>query len=227
MSSPPAHPRWDEPTRKLAQRLAPADTAVASPGEGALVERLRAGDRLAGEVLVRSHGGRLLATARRLLRREDEARDVVRETFSAAFRSLPRFDGECGLALWLHHLLMDRVLARLRRESSRRDSGIEDLLPRFDSSGRHATPIADWCVSSASCEVTYDIADRVRTAVSRLPLKHRALLLLRDIEGLGVEDVAGALSLCPSEVKSEIHRARQALRTTLAAVLSPTSQADH
>src|SRR5262245_47453482 len=74
---------------------------------GKLLERLRAGEEGAFEELVQREGGRLLALARHLVRGEEEARDVVQETFLSAFCSLPRFRGQSSLSTWLHRIAIN------------------------------------------------------------------------------------------------------------------------
>src|SRR5262245_1483632 len=96
-----------------------------------LVARLRAGDELAFETLVRRHGGRMLATARRLLRDDEAARDALQEAFLSACAAMDRFDGRARLSTWLHRIVINCALMRLRRQRRRQEGSIEELLPRF------------------------------------------------------------------------------------------------
>src|SRR5207244_4090584 len=105
-------------------------------GDGVLVERLRAGDPEAYERLVRAYGGRMLATARRMAGNEDDARDVVQEAFIAAFRSIDGFAGAARLSTWLHRIVINAALMKLRSRRRRREESIDELLPRFDDEGR-------------------------------------------------------------------------------------------
>ncbi len=111
-----------------------------SDGDGALVERLRRGDPEAFEALVRQYGGRMLATARRLVGTEDDARDVVQEAFLAAFRAIDTFAGAARLSTWLHRIVVNGALMKLRSRRRRREESIEGLLPRFDDDGHWAEP---------------------------------------------------------------------------------------
>ena len=96
---------------------------------------LRRGDEQACEELVRAHTSRLLAVARRYLRSEEDARDAVQEGFVAAFRSIARFQGGSSLSTWLHRIVINACLMRLRSSRRRPETSIEELLPRFDGSG--------------------------------------------------------------------------------------------
>ncbi len=180
-----------------------------------LLDRLRAGEEAAFEELVHREGGRLLALTRHLLRGEEEARDAVQETFLAAFRSLDRFRGESSLSTWLHRIAVNTALMRLRSSSRHPEVSIEELLPRFDDQGRHASPVASWNPSPADVVLQRETREQVRAAIERLPLPYRTVLVLRDIEELSTEETAGVLSLTTTAVKVRLHRARLALRTLL------------
>ena len=106
------------------------DRDRASSGDAALVDQLRAGDRQALETLVRRYGGRMLATARRLVGTDDDARDVVQEAFIAAFRAIDTFAGTARLSTWLHRIVINAALMRLRSRRRRREESIDDLLTR-------------------------------------------------------------------------------------------------
>ena len=116
----------------------PGPAAEADP-EVDLVARLRAGDDDAFETLVRRHGGRMLAVARRYLGEED-ARDAVQEAFLSAFKAIDRFDGRARLGTWLHRIVVNSALMRLRRPSMQREESLEPLLPRFLEDGHRADP---------------------------------------------------------------------------------------
>ncbi len=180
-----------------------------------LLDRLRSGEEAAFEELVHREGGRLLALARTMLRREEDARDAVQETFFAAFRSLARFRGESSLSTWLHRIAVNTALMRIRSSSRHPELSIEELLPRFDDQGRHASPVASWRATPADVVLQRETRAQVRAAVERLPLPYRTVLVLRDIEELSTEETASVLSLTTMAVKVRLHRARLALRTLL------------
>src|SRR5262245_27545466 len=97
-----------------------------------LLERIRAGDERACEALVRRHGGRMLAVARRFLRTEEDSADAVQEAFLSAFRSLDGFEGRSAPGTWLHRIVVNVCLMKLRARSRSREVRIDDLLPTFD-----------------------------------------------------------------------------------------------
>ena len=188
--------------------------------EALFVERLRSGDEQAFEELVRRFGGRLLATARHLLGRNGDAEDAVQEAFLSAFRGLDRFRGGSSLSTWLHRIVINAALMKLRGASRRPEASIEEYLPRFDETGHHADPVAEWRVTPEAAMLSRQTRDRVRAAIERLPPSYRAVLVLRDIEELSTEETAEVLSLTRTAVKVRLHRARLALRTLLVPVFA-------
>jgi len=209
----------------------PRATAMTDPkregiqDESALVSALRSGDETAFERLVRLLGGRLYATARRFLRNDEDARDVVQETFIAVFRSVGGFAGGSSLSTWVHRILINGCLMRLRSASRRPELPIEGLLPRFDDTGHRVAPEAAWPVSAERALIRNEEREKVRASIARLPESYRLVLVLRDIEELSTEEVSKALGLTPNAVKIRLHRARQALRTLVAPMMAAAGPA--
>ena len=185
------------------------------PSEDALVRALREGDPHAFETLVRSHGGRLLRVARRLLGSEDDARDVVQETFLQAWRNIATFEGRSTLATWLTRIAVNAALMRLRKRKRRDEASIDDLMPSFDSDGCRTEPL--WQIDATADEMI--ARDQVRTkvldSIERLPERHRTILILRDIEEWNTAETAEMLEISPEAVKTRLHRARAALKKLL------------
>jgi RNA polymerase sigma-70 factor (ECF subfamily) len=184
--------------------------------ERSFVTLLRRGDEAAFERLVRDHGGRLLSVARRFLRDEEEARDAVQEGFLSAYRALDRFDQGSRLSTWLHRIVVNACLMRLRTHRRKPEVPIEELLPQFEADGHqvhHPTP--EWEGSAETLLARKETRAIVRGAIDRLPDSYRAVLLLRDIEQLSTEEAARSLKVTANAVKIRLHRARQALRGLL------------
>lgn len=194
----------------------PAVPAKAAPGADAeLVERLGRREPAACEEFVRAHTGRLLSVARRILRNEEDARDAVQEAFLCAFRALPEFNGHSRLGTWLHRIVVNAALMKLRSRSRRPESSIDELLPRFLEDGHHAEPVSDWGASVEQLLLRHETRARLRAALDRLPDSYRTVVLLRDIEELDTQATAAALGLSENAVKIRLHRARQALAKIL------------
>jgi RNA polymerase sigma-70 factor, ECF subfamily len=180
-----------------------------------LVSRLRAGDERAFEELVRTFGGRLLAVARRFVRNDEDAQDVVQSAYLSAFRALDQFEGNCQLSTWLHRIVVNTALMRLRSKRRRPEESIEELLPAFQEDGHHVEQFSDWNTPADVLIERTETRATVRACIDRLPDNYRAVLLLRDIEERSTQEVADTLSMTPTAVKVRLHRARQALSTLL------------
>jgi RNA polymerase sigma-70 factor (ECF subfamily) len=169
---------------------------------------------------VRAHGGKLLAVARRMLRHEEDARDAVQEAFVSAFRSIDRFEGGARLSTWLHRIVVNAALMRLRTRRRKPEGSIEDLLPGFLEDGHQAQPAQPWREVPEDAVEGAELRRLVLEKIHELPEGHRNVLLLRDIEGLDTDEAAQALGIAPGAVKTRLHRARQALRGLLEPHLS-------
>ena len=183
--------------------------------EQALLCRLRAGDEAAYELMVRAYGGRLFAVAQRILRNEEDARDAVQSAYVAAFRALDRFEGGSLLSTWLHRIVVNAALMRLRSRRRRPEESLEPLLPTFLADGHYAQRFSDADLPADRMIEREETRALVRACIDRLPERHRAILMLRDIDDVSTGEVADALGITANAVKIRLHRARQALATLL------------
>jgi RNA polymerase sigma-70 factor (ECF subfamily) len=161
----------------------------------------------------------MLAVARRFLRTEEDSADAVQDAFLSAFRSLDVFAGNSALGTWLHRIVVNVCLMRLRARSRSREIRIDDLLPNFDESGHHGRSVRPWEDHALRRLTRAETCAEVRARIDDLPTPYREVLLLRDIEELNTEQAALHLGIEPGAVKTRLHRARQALRTLLEPVV--------
>ena len=188
----------------------PAEQGSAEP-EAKLVARLKRGDEAAYETLVRTQLPRMLNVARRLMDNDEDARDVAQDAFLSAFKAMSSFAGESKLSTWLHRIVVNTALMRLRSRRRRPEEPLEPLLPAFKEDGHHVSEFTTW--SSAEDSVALgETRAAVRAAINRLPEGYRTVLMLRDIEGFDTAETATALGITENAVKIRLHRARQALR---------------
>ena len=188
----------------------------ARQADAALLDDLRTGRAGAYEKLVRSYGGRLLAVARRLLTSEEDARDAVQEAFLNAFKNIHRFEGQALLSTWLHRIVVNVSLMKLRSRKRKPEESLDHLLPAFRDDGHFAERFDSGSEPADERLAREEEQTAVRAAIDDLPEHYRTILLLRDIEGIGTQEVAEQLGITPNAVKLRLHRARQALRTLLA-----------
>lgn len=182
--------------------------------DSTLLAALRAGEESAFETLVRTQGGRMLSVARRFLGNDEDAQDAVQEAFLSAFKALAEFDGRSKLSTWLHRIVVNAALMKLRSQKRRPEQSIDDLLPKFKDDGHEAVPRTRWKNSDTEAERS-ETQRLIREQILTLPETYRTVLLLRDIEEHDTETVARMLDVSPAAVKVRLHRARQALRTLL------------
>ena len=181
----------------------------------AFVAALRARDGDAFERLVRAQTARLLRVARRFLPLEEEARDAVQDAFLSAYKSIGRFEAGSSLSTWLHRIVVNASLMKLRSKRRKPEESIDHLLPRFQEDG-HQLPAAEaWPVSAEEMVQRTQTSELVRSLIDQLPESYRVVLIMRDIEEMSTEETAQTLGVTPNAVKVRLHRARQALRTLL------------
>jgi RNA polymerase sigma-70 factor (ECF subfamily) len=183
--------------------------------QASFVARLRDKDPSTCEALVRQFGGKLLTIAHRYLRCDEDCADAVQEAFVSAFQAIGTFAGQSRLDTWLHRILVNVCLMKLRNRSRRQTCSIEDLLPAFDESGHYVQPIRGWRQGPDERLLRDETRALVRRCIDALPDDYRTVLLLRDIEQLSTEETAKILGAAANTIKTRLHRARQALRTLL------------
>lgn len=183
--------------------------------EQLLLERLRAGDEAAFEEVVRAYSPRLLAVARRFLPEESDAQDALQDAFLSAFKAMRTFEGTARLTTWLHRIMVNACLMKLRSRRRRPERPIGDMLPEFLPDGHQTTPTRGWRHIEQDSLETAELRDLIRAKIDELPDSYRVVLLVRDIEELSTEETATLLGISVSAVKTRLHRARQALRELL------------
>jgi len=196
--------------------------------EEELVEHLRAGDQDAYETVVREHGAKLLSTARRYLPEEADAEDAVQETFLAVLRSVDGFGGNAKLSTWLHRIVVNCCLMKLRSRRRRPEESIADLRTESGDEWEWSEPDSSWSTPVESGVHGEELGRAVRTCIGRLPEGYQTVLQLRVVEELETDEVAERLGITANAVKIRLHRARQALHTLLEVQLGadlPTSPA--
>jgi RNA polymerase sigma-70 factor, ECF subfamily len=202
-------------TQQTNHRRSAGEKIEGDTDETTLLARVRGGDEASCEEFVRRYGGPMLAVARRFLRCEQDAADAVQEAFLSAFRSIHGFAGNSRIGTWLHRVVVNACLMKLRSAKSRPTTPIESLLPAFDETGHHARGVSAWDAPPPERLHAAELRVKVRECIEELPEPYRVVLLLRDIEELDTQETAERLAISPAAVKVRLHRARQALRTLL------------
>ena len=190
-------------------------TTSACAPEQPLIARLRQGENAAYEFLVRKYGPAMLAVARRMLRNEDDAHDVLQDAFRQAFNGIHSFRAGAKLSTWLHRIVVNAALMRMRSASRRREDSLDDLLPTFTDDGHHTDAAAATLPSPEDAVARREVRTRVRACIAQLPTPYRTVIVLRDLEDADTNETAIVLGISENAVKIRLHRARQALMTLL------------
>ena len=180
--------------------------------ETQVLDGLRRGQDWAFELVLRRYGSRMLATARRLLRNDEDARDAVQEAMLSAFRAVGQFAGNAQIGSWLHRIVVNAALMRLRSRKRKPEASIEELLPSYLSDGHRAASAHDELFPDEVLEKA-QLLCLLRECAAELPEVYRQVYLLRDVEEMSSEDVAALIGITPNAVKIRLHRGRQALMT--------------
>jgi RNA polymerase sigma-70 factor (ECF subfamily) len=182
-----------------------------------LVNALRLGEASATERLVTTYGDRAYRLAIRITGNAQDAEEVVQDAFLAVARRINTFRGDAAFGSWFYRIVANSAYQKLRgRRGRRTDLPLDEVLPFFDEHGGHVAPSADWSARVDDESLQTDLRMALTSALDELPANYRAVLVLRDIEGLSHLEIAEALSLSVPNVKCRVHRARLFLRKRLA-----------
>ncbi|HEY2899215.1 MAG TPA: sigma-70 family RNA polymerase sigma factor [Polyangia bacterium] len=182
-----------------------------------LIGSAKRGDRHALERLMTHARPRLLAVALRMVRDHDEAEDVVQESLIKVCRHVTRFEGRSSFSTWLHRIVVNTALDRLRRAPGRRDR----LAERDDATGEGAASAVDASDSddSDTPERQYlraEAAAIVHRALERLSPTHRQALALRELDGESYQSIAEIVACPVGTIMSRLFHARRRLAEELA-----------
>ena len=175
-----------------------------------MVERALSGDPEAFGEIVRRWERRIFALAFGMLGREEDARDATQETFLSAFRNLRNFRGEAKVSSWLHRIAVNQCITRQRRAKVRSETALEDEAEK--NAAVFALPMEASPARSAE-DVERSIA--VRRAVTTLPPDLRQVVVMKEFEELTFQEIAEALELPLSTVKSRLYTALRQLQMRL------------
>jgi RNA polymerase sigma-70 factor, ECF subfamily len=181
--------------------------------DGELMERARRGHPTAFSVLVRRYDRYLYRVARSVLRDDDEAEDVVQQTFLQAFTKMADFRGEANLRTWLTRIALNEALGRRRRQRPIVEIGQLDSAQERVRSQIYLSPLTGSTPERAAART--QIRRILEQAIDDLPPAFRTVLVMRDVEEASVEETATVLGIRPETVRTRLHRARRMLRESL------------
>jgi RNA polymerase sigma-70 factor (ECF subfamily) len=182
--------------------------------DGKLLPAVRRGDERAVRKLVDTYSPRLYNLALRILRSPQDAEDAVQETFITALDKLDQFDGRAEFSTWIYRIAVNASLMALRKKRSRRRKEESIEVPEFEDI--RSRELMDWRADPARELLKTEMRELMEAAIGKLPAKYRVVFVLRDLEGLSIEETSKTLGLSAANVKIRLMRARLFLREALA-----------
>jgi len=184
-----------------------------------LVRRAAQKDRSAIKAIIKSHNQRLFRLARAIVKRDEDAEDVLQETYLRAFANLDSFRGDSSLSTWLSRITINEALTRLRKGRRLKQGGVAletandaQIIP-FPGTGSAFDP--------ERLMAQRELLRLVEHAIDDMADRFRSVFVARVIEGLSVEETADVLDIQPTTVKTRLHRARKMIRERLEAEIGP------
>jgi len=196
------------------EMLLRSDALVADAPESGLIELCRQGDPRAFARLVALHERMVFNLSARLLGDVEEAKDLSQEVFLQVYRTIQRFEGRSSLKTWIYRIVVNQCHNRQRwwrRRKKDQSRPLEDLTAHeeeaLSTKGASSGPFEDLA--------RREQARRVQAGLAEISFDQRAILVLREVEGMSCEEIGTALHLPIGTVKSRLARGREALRQVL------------
>ena len=177
------------------------------------LEALQSGDRAEFARLVDAYSTQIYRLALKMLGDEQDAEDVLQNTFMKALQSIEKFEGRSSLSTWLYRIAVNEALMLLRRHKPSIPVAMD--YEDDDDEIQHPTQFTDWCCLPEEDLLSDEAQKHLDQAIRRLPEKLQVVFLLRDIEGLSIRETSEALDLTETAVKTRLLRARLNLREQL------------
>ncbi len=176
-----------------------------------LVRRLKAGDADALETVFNTYSKKLYAVALRMIGAAADAEEVIQDVFWTVFRKIHSFQGKARFSTWLYRLTVNAALGKIRRRKRHRELACE-ALHKFREGGG---PAADWADTLDEKYARIQMQRLLGRALEQLQPIDKTVVVLSDLEGMSDQEIAAAVGLTVSAVKSRLHRARVLLRERL------------
>ncbi len=185
------------------------------------IAALQNGNRAEFARLVEAYSGQIYRLGLKMLQNEQDAEDILQDTFIKAFNALPKFQGRSSLSTWLYRIATNEALMFLRKK---RPDQISVEQPAEDEPEQAPLEIVDWCCLPEGELMSAESRANLDASVEKLPHSLRVVFLLRDIEGLSTRETAQVLDLSENAVKTRLSRARLRLREMLSVYYSERVQ---
>ena len=186
-----------------------------------LVKRARSGDQRAFKLLVERYQRRVYSVALGMLKDKEEALDVSQEAFVKVYKYLDHFKGDASFYTWLYRITVNICIDVLRRRGASGGEAVEfDESVRLDTSEAHIGALGSRLgTNPQKSALRKELAQKIQEALAAVPEKHRAILLLREVEGMSYEDLSRTLEIPKGTVMSRLFHARAKVQKILSEYL--------
>lgn len=186
-----------------------------------LVKRVRSGDQRAFRLLVERYQRKIYAVAVGMLRDKEEALDVSQEAFVKVFKYLDHFKGDSSFYTWLYRITSNLCIDIIRKRGNMNGDPVEfDETMPMDVSEAHVGALGSRLgTNPQKSALRRELAEKIQEALAQVPEKHRAILLLREVEGMSYEDLARTLDIPKGTVMSRLFHARAKVQKILSEYL--------
>jgi len=188
--------------------------------DAAAVAKARAGDAHAFGVLVERHGRSLFRLAFRMTGNEQDAEDVVQESFLRAYRQLSKFDERASFGTWLYRIAANCSLDLVRTRQRRAAAAGHQVVASVEDGADPVLSVPSGDPSPERTALSSEVRSRVAEAMQELSATERTAFVLRHFEGMCIEDVSRVLECAPGAAKHSVFRAVQKLRRALEPLVS-------
>ena len=184
--------------------------------DAALVQQIGRGDHRAFESLMRKYNGKLFRIARSILKDDGDAEDALQDAYLEAYRHLDDFRGASEVGTWLTRIVINQALMRLRKERRR-----SSILPfrsglAADADGPEAQVPDNRSESPSASVIRAETRRILERRIDELPSSFRTVFVMREVEDMGIDEIAECLAISPATVRTRLFRARALLRAALA-----------
>lgn len=179
-----------------------------------IVQRVQAGDVAAFDQLILRYRGRVYGMVYNMTSNREDASDLTQDAFIKAFQSINRFQGQSSFFTWLYRIAVNSTLTHLRKNRLRTFFSLE----KVDENDRQSAEVIEALTDNSGVERnTYvkELQERLNEAMQKLSIKHRTVVTLFEIDGLGHQEIAEIMNCSVGTVRSRLHYAKQQLQAEL------------
>lgn len=178
-----------------------------------LIEEFKNGSIAAFEDIVARYETKIFNLALRFTRNQEDAEEVLQDVFTTLYKKADSFQGKSAFSSWLYRIVANAAFMKLRKRKQQQNLSIEDLSPAMKQ--HYIEQESSFVNRSDNISMSREIRGVLELAINKLPKQYRAVFILRDVDGLGNQEVSEILKLSIPAVKSRLHRSRLMLRRKL------------